>query len=173
MSLQPLLSLFIYKIKKAFEEYLDNKAESGTTLMNAIKRTEYPRYLANPGQKIHKTDKVERKQLNSIKRQVIKEFCIDFRGQLLHIAEKKDITKPQTFIYNAFNHIERIYAAGDHNGYKKYISVSRKKYMQYLEMMYNGFLSIAKFVLLTAKTQLERLFNLSLWRKCWTDFKRT
>ena len=55
------LSLFTSKIKKAFEKYLDNKAESGTTLINATKRAEYLQYLANPEQKIHKTDKVERK----------------------------------------------------------------------------------------------------------------
>lgn len=88
--------------------------------MNATKRAEYLRYLADPEQKIHETDKVERKRLNSIKRRVLKEFCMDSRGQLLHIAQKKgDITKPQAFIYDTFDHIERIHAAGGHNGYKK------------------------------------------------------
>ncbi len=117
---QPPLSSFTPGIKKAFEEYLDNKAESGTTLMNATKRAEYLRYLVDPEQKIHKTDKVERNRLNSIKRRVIKEFCMDSRGQLLHIAQKKkDITKPQAFIYNIFDYIEWIHAAGSHNGYKK------------------------------------------------------
>lgn len=37
-------------------------------------------------QKVHKTDKVERKWPNSIKQQVIKKFCIDSRGQLLYIV---------------------------------------------------------------------------------------
>ena len=120
MPLQSPLSSFTPEIRKAFEEYLDNKTESGKTLMNATKRAGYLRYLADPEQKIHETDKVERKRLNSIKRRVIKEFCMDSRGQLLHIAQKKgDITKPQAFIYDAFDHIERIHAAGGHNGYKK------------------------------------------------------
>ncbi len=45
---------------------------------------------------------------------------MDSRGQLLHIAQKKgDITKPQAFFHNAFDHIELIHAAGDHDGYKK------------------------------------------------------
>ena len=130
MSPQPPLSSFTPKIKKAFEEYLHNKAESRTTLMNTTKRAEYLQYLANPEQKIHKTDKVERKQLNSIKWRVIKEFCMDSRGQLLHIAQKKgDITKPQAFIYDAFNHIKRIHAAGGYNGYKKtYQRVKKEVY---------------------------------------------
>ena len=171
---QPPLSSFTPEIKKAFEDYLDNKAEFETTLMNATKHAEYLQYLANPEQKIHKTNKVERKRSNSIKRQVIKKFSIDFRGQLLYIAQKKEISlrrKPLSImsliISSGYMLLEAITAT------RRHISGSRKRYMGYLEMMYNGFLSIAKFVLLTAKTQLERLFNLSLWRKCWTDFKRT
>lgn len=35
---------------------------------------------------------------------------------------------------------------------KKHINKSKKMYMKYLETMYNDFLSIDKFVLLTAKT---------------------
>lgn len=60
--------------------------------MNATKRAEYLRYLADPEQKIHETDKVERKRLNAIKRRVIKVYCMDSRGQLLHIAQKKEIS---------------------------------------------------------------------------------
>ena len=60
---QPPLSLFKPEIRKTFEEYLGNKAESGTTLMNVRKREEYEQYLTNPEQKIHKIDKVERNDL--------------------------------------------------------------------------------------------------------------
>lgn len=36
------------------------------------------------------------------------------------MARKKgDITKPQAFVYDAFDYIERIHAAGGHNEYKK------------------------------------------------------
>ncbi len=120
---KPCLHNPLSLMRKAFEEYLDNKTESGKTLMNATKRAEYLRYLADPEQKIHETDKVERKRLNAIKPRVIKEYCMDSRGQLLHIAQKKgDITKPQAFIYDAFDYIERIHAAGGHNGYKKNLS---------------------------------------------------
>lgn len=45
---------------------------------------------------------------------------MDSRGQLLHIAYKRrDITKPQAFVYDAFDHIEQIHAAEGHNGYKE------------------------------------------------------
>ena len=120
MPLQPPLSSFTPEIRKAFEEYLDNKTELEKTFMNATKCAEYLQYLTDPEQKIHKTDKVERKRFNAIKQRDIKEYCMDFRGQLLYIAQKKgDITKPQAFIYDAFDHIERIHAVGGHNSYKK------------------------------------------------------
>ena len=86
MLTQPLLSSFIPKIKKAFEEYLDNKTKSRKTLMIAKKHIDYLQYLAHLEQKIHKTDKVETKQLKSIKQQVINEFSIDSRGLLLYVA---------------------------------------------------------------------------------------
>lgn len=45
---------------------------------------------------------------------------------------------------------------------KRHISKLKKRYIRYSEMMYNYFLSITKFVLLTIKIQLEHLFNLFL-----------
>lgn len=33
--------------------------------------------------------------------------------------DKKRVRKPQAFVYDAFDHIERIHAASGHNGYKK------------------------------------------------------
>ena len=86
MSLQLPLFLFRSEIRNVFEKYLDYKIESGKTLKNATKRAEYQRYLGDPEQKIYNTDKVERKRLNSIKRQIIKQFCMDSQGQLLQIA---------------------------------------------------------------------------------------
>ena len=41
--------------------------------------------------------------------------------------KKRDITKPQTFLYDVFNHINRIYAAGGHNGYKETFQQVKKK----------------------------------------------
>ena len=67
-------------LKKTLDEYWDKKTELRKTIIHATKRVEYPWYPANREQKFHRTDKVERKQRNSIKRQVIKEFCIDSRG---------------------------------------------------------------------------------------------
>ncbi len=41
--------------------------------------------------------------------------------------KKRDITKPQTFLYDVFNHINRIYAVGGHNGYKETFQQVKKK----------------------------------------------
>lgn len=35
------------------------------------------------------------------------------------LKKKGDITKPQAFVYDSFDYIERIHAAGGHNEYKK------------------------------------------------------
>ena len=44
------------------------------------------------------------------------------------MAQKKgDITKPQAFVYDAFDHIERIHAAGGHKGYKKTFQQVKKE----------------------------------------------
>ena len=88
--------------------------------MNARKGAQYLLFLAYPERKITEKDKAEKKQLHTEKRRAIEEFCVNSRRQLLHVTQKKkDITKPQAFIYNAFDFIERIYTAGDHNGNKK------------------------------------------------------
>ena len=88
--------------------------------MNATKRAQYLSFLADPQQKITKKEKAEKKQLHAEKRQAIKEFCVDSRRQLLHVAQKKrDITKPQASFYDLFDYIEQINTAGGHNGYKK------------------------------------------------------
>lgn len=64
---KPLFFLFIFKIRKIFNKYLDNKAKTRKIFINLIKHIEYLQYLANPEQKIYQTDKIEMKQLNSIK----------------------------------------------------------------------------------------------------------
>lgn len=88
MAPQPLsLPLFL-------EDYLNEKSESGKLLMNATKRAEYLRYLADPDDKINERDNIEKKGFNAVKRRAIQEFCVDARGQLLHVGQKKgDITK--------------------------------------------------------------------------------
>ena len=88
--------------------------------MNATKRVQYLLFLADPEQKITEKDKAEKKRLHEEKRWAIKEFCVDSRRQLLHVAQKKgDITKPQAFVYDVFDYIERIHTAEGHNSYKK------------------------------------------------------
>lgn len=80
MSPQPLLSSFTPEIQKAFEEYFDNKTELRKTFINITKHTKYLQYLADSKQKIHKINKIEKKCLNAIKQQVIKEYCMDSCG---------------------------------------------------------------------------------------------
>lgn len=77
MAPQPPVLAFIPKVKKAFEDYLNKKNESGKLLMNAAKRTKYLQYLVDPNAKIIERDKVERKQLNAMKQKAIQEFCIN------------------------------------------------------------------------------------------------
>lgn len=69
--------------------------------------------------KIHKADKVKKKQLNSIKQRGIKGFYIDSQRQLLQIVwKKRDITKPQVLIYDTSNNMKRIDSARDYNSWK-------------------------------------------------------
>ena len=68
---QPPVSAFTPKIRKAFKDYLNKKSKSRKLFMNAIKRTKYLKYLADPDAKIIERDKVERKQLNTVKQRVI------------------------------------------------------------------------------------------------------
>lgn len=111
---------FAPEVRTAFETYLNEERASARTLTNATKRAQYLHFLANPEQKIAEKDKIEKARLYSEKRRATKEYCVDSRGQLLHVAQKKgDISKPQAFVYDAFDNIERIPAASGHNGYKK------------------------------------------------------
>ena len=48
------------------------------------------------------------------------EFYIYNRGQLRYVGlRKRDITRPQAFVYDAFDIIAQIYGTEGHNGYKK------------------------------------------------------
>lgn len=61
--------------------------------MNATKRAQYLHFLANPEKKIAEKDKIEKPRLHSEKRRAIKEYCVDSRGQVLHVAQNNgDIT---------------------------------------------------------------------------------
>ncbi len=52
---------------------------------------------------------------------------MDSRGQSLNIAQKKrDIIKPQAFVFNTFDHIKRIYTAKSHNCHKKTYQLGNK-----------------------------------------------
>ncbi len=111
---------FVLKVRVAFEAYLNEKRASARTFMNATKRAQYLYFFANSEQKIVEKDKIEKARLHYEKGRAIKEYCINSRGQLLNMAQKKrDITKLQVFVYDVFDHIERIHSAGGHNGYRK------------------------------------------------------
>ncbi len=120
MAPQLFFSAFTPEVRKEFEDQLNKRSESRKLLMNATKRAEYLRYLADPDAKIIEKNKIEKKRLNSVKNKAIQELCVDAWQKLLNVEQKKEpITKPQAFFYNAFSHIERINAIGGHNGYKK------------------------------------------------------
>ena len=88
--------------------------------MNATRWALYPRFLSDTDQKIIEPDKHEKSRLYTKKHRAINGFCIDNKGQLLHDGlGKRDITRPQAFVYNAFDIIAQIHAAGGHNWYKK------------------------------------------------------
>ncbi len=114
------IEAFKPEVREAFEHYLTTSHKAGKLLMNASRRALYLRFLSDPDQKIVETDKHEKSRLYTEKRRAINEFCVDNRGQLLHVGLKKgDITRPQAFVYDAFDIIARVHAAGGHNGYKK------------------------------------------------------
>lgn len=52
MAPQAPLSAFTPKVRKAFEDYLNEKSESGKLLINAAKWAKYRQYLADPDTKI-------------------------------------------------------------------------------------------------------------------------
>ena len=125
---QDPVQAFTPEVRAAFEAFLNGSYTTNQNLMNATKRVQCFSFLADPEQKITEKDKVEKKRLHAEKRWVIKEFFVDSRRQLLHVAEKKrDITKTQAFAHNAFDYIERIYTARGHNGFKKTFQQVKKE----------------------------------------------
>lgn len=98
---QEPICAFASEVRIAFEAYLNEERALARTLMNTTKRAQYLHFFANPEQKIVEKDKVEKARLHSEKRWAIKEYCVDSRGQLLHVAQKKgDIRKLQAFVLN-------------------------------------------------------------------------
>ncbi len=117
---QEPIRAFTPKVRVAFETYFNEEHTSARTLMNATTYAQYLHFLANPEQKIVEKDKIEKGRLHSEKCRAIKEYCVDSKKQLLNVAPKKrDITKPQAFVYDAFDHIKKVHADGGHNSYKK------------------------------------------------------
>ncbi len=89
-------------MREAFEQYLNTSNKAGKLLMNATRQALYLRFLSDPDQKIVEADKYEKSRLYTEKRRAINEFCIDNKGQLLHVGLKKgDITRPQAFVYGS------------------------------------------------------------------------
>ncbi len=117
---QTSMETFKLEVWEAFEQYLNTSHKAGKLLINATCRALYLRFLSDPDQKIVKPDKHKKSRLYTEKRGAINEFWIDNRGQLLHVGlRKKDITRPQTFVYDAFVIIAWIHDTGGHNRYKK------------------------------------------------------
>lgn len=152
------------EVRLAFEAYKRNKQDR-KALMNATKRAQYLHFLANSEQKIIEKDKAERARLLSEKRRAIEDSAwtneVNF---VMLIMKKGDITKPQAFAYDTFDQIERIHAAGGHNGYKKTFQRT-KKGMGYQELTFSGYLSIVKCVCSIDKISPEHRCNLWLSKR--------
>lgn len=120
---QDPVQAFTPEVRADFETYLNALCTTNRNLMNATKRAQYISFFADPEQKITEKDKAEKKRLHAEKRRAIKEFCVDSRGQLLHVAQKKRyITKPQAFVYDAFDYIEQYMLQGVTMGIKRLFS---------------------------------------------------
>ncbi len=117
---QTPIEAFKLEVREVFEQYLNTSHKAGKLLMNATRRALYLRFFSDPDQKIVEPDKHKKFRFYTEKRRAINEFCIDNRGQLFHAGlRKRDITRPQAFVYNIFDIIARIHSKGGHKGYKK------------------------------------------------------
>ena len=104
-------------MRVAFEACLNGERASARTLINATKHSQYFHFFANREKKIVEKDKIENTCLHSEKRRAIKEYFDNSNRQRLHLVQKKkDIIKPQAFVYDVFYNIKRIHAASGHNG---------------------------------------------------------
>lgn len=83
------ISAFDPEIRPAFEAYLNEERASVRTSMNATKRVQYLPFPADLEQKIVEKDNIEKARLHSEKRRAMEEYCVDSRGELLHVAQKK------------------------------------------------------------------------------------
>ena len=101
---QNSVQVFTPEVRAAFEAFLNGSCTTTRNLMNAKKRAQYLSFLADLEQEIDEKGKAGKNRLHAEKRRAIKEFCVDSRWQLLHVAQKNgDITKPQAFVYDAFD----------------------------------------------------------------------
>ena len=98
--------------------------------MNATRRAFYLRFLSDLDQKIVKPDKHKKSRLYTEKSRKINRFYIDNKGEVLYVGlRKRDITRPQAFVYNAFDVIARIHGTGKNNRYTKiYQRMKNKAY---------------------------------------------
>lgn len=98
---QAPIETFKPEVREAFEKYLNTSHKAGKLLMNATCRAFYLQFLSDPDQKMVEPDKHEKSRLYLYtgKPRAINEFCVDNRGQLLHVGLRKgDITRPQAFV---------------------------------------------------------------------------
>ena len=86
---QVLVQAFTPEVRVAFDTFLNGSCITNRNLMNATKQAQHLSFLADPERKITEKDKAEKKRLHAEKRQTIKEFCVDSRRQLLHLAQKR------------------------------------------------------------------------------------
>ncbi len=101
---QTPIDVFKLEVQEAFEQYLNTSYKPGKLLMNAARRAIYRRFFSDPDQKITKLDKHEKFRFYTEKHRAINRFCIDNGGQLLHFGlRKRDITRQQAFVYDAFD----------------------------------------------------------------------
>ena len=101
---QTPIEAFKPKLREAFEQYLNTLHEAGKLLIKATRQALYLQFLSDPDQKIVEPDKHKNFRFYTKKHQAINEFCINNKGQLLHVGLRKgDITRPQAFVYHAFD----------------------------------------------------------------------
>lgn len=115
------IKAFKPKVQETFEQYFNTSYKAGKLFRNTTPcQVFYLQFLSNLNRKIVKPDKHEKFHLYIQKRLAINKFSVDNSGQLLQGNLKKgNVTQPQGFVYNTFDIIAQIYAAGRYIEYKK------------------------------------------------------
>ena len=87
------IEAFKPEVQETFDHYLTTSYKARKFLINAFYHAHYLQFFSDPDQKIVEIDKYKKFHLNTKKRQAINEFCVNNKGQLLHIGlKKRDIT---------------------------------------------------------------------------------